>query len=133
MKPKMILRSDALPAHIQAEMKSMQAALEERYGVAAHMVGAIVENLANVCAMIRNSGDMDAEQRVVVYDRSKDVCAEVLNVLGMVLQVNRDTALAVAGAYREFSARVEEEMLGADTLNATKDDAAAAIAKAAMH
>lgn len=130
MKPKVIVRSDALPQHLQTELHAMQAALEQKYGPAAHMVGTMLENMANVCSMVR--GEMPAEDRAKAYERSREVCAEILSLLAHLLRVEKPAALAVARAYREFGAHAEEELLGADAaLSDTKGEALAAIAKAA--
>lgn len=129
---KVIMRSDGLPEHLQTELHGMQSTLEKKYGIQAHYMGTTIENLAQVCAMVR-AKDLTDEQREQAYDRSRDVCADVLKVMGRLLQVDRDAALAVAQAYREFGLRVEEELLGNDVLDDVKGDAAAVIAKAAAH
>lgn len=125
---KIIMRSDALPSNIQDELAKMQAALESKYGPATHMVGTMLENLSQTCTMIRS--DLTPEQRKQAYERAKEVCADVISTLARLLRVERDAALAVALAYREFGVSIEEDLLGDKVLSETSDVAAAVIAKA---
>lgn len=129
---RLITRSDALPQHMQDELASMGAALDKKYGPTAHMVGTMLENLAQVCAMVR-ANNMTDEQRVQAWERSKDVCNEVIRTFGRLFNLEPEHVVAVANAYRDFSHRVEEELLGAEILDETKGEAAAAIAKAKLH
>ena len=126
---RLIVRSDALPPHHQTELAALQSVLEKKYGVAAHMLGTMVENLANVCSMV--ASNLSPAERERAYEQSRAVCGDVISLLGHVLRVEQSQALAVAKAYRDFAGRVEEEMLGDVVLKDTAADAAAAIAKAA--
>jgi hypothetical protein len=132
MNRKIIMRSDALPPHIQAELRALQAALETKYSVATHTMGITIENLATLCNLVRST-DLTPEQRASAFEKSQDICVDVMNVLGALLKVSTKDAFAVVAAYRDFTARVEEEILGAEVLDTTKGDAMAAIAKARMH
>jgi hypothetical protein len=129
MAKKIIMRSDALPQHLQAELATMETALVKRYGTAAHMVGTMMENLAQVCGMVRS--ELSPEERMAAFERSREACGEVLRVLGHVLNVEHSHAIAVAQAYQDIGKRIEEELFGADTaLASVEGEAAAVIAKA---
>lgn len=133
MSKKLIMRSDSLPQHLQTELATMQSTLDQRYGVAAHLVGTTLENLTSVCAMVRTGNTMTDDERAAAYERSREVCADVMRTLSALLNVEQPAALAVARAYRDFSSRVEEELLGSEVLDDTKGAANDAIAKARMH
>lgn len=131
MKPKIILRSDALPEHLQKEIGALQKALFTKYGAAACIAGTTLENLTQVCSMIR--ADLTETQKIDAYNRAREVCADVMKLLGRLLHVEPDEAIAVADSFREFTSRIEEELLGAEILQGTASAAQEAIAKAARH
>jgi hypothetical protein len=128
-KPVTIVRSTELPAHLQEELKNLQSALASKYGVAACIAGTALENLTQLCAMIRHT-DLTEQQRDAAYVRSREVCADVMNIIGRLLAVEPEPVLAVADSFREFNKLVEEEILGAEVLRETEGAAAAVIAKA---
>jgi hypothetical protein len=130
---KQILSSDVLPQHMQDELASLQKTLEGKYGAAACIVGTAMENMSTVVNIIRHSATMTTAERDAAFERARDVCGDVLRTLGTVLRVEPDSAVAVANAYRDYGARVEEELLGGEVLSRTESDALAVIAKAKLH
>jgi hypothetical protein len=128
-KPVTIVRSTELPAHLQEELTNLQAALASKYGIAACIMGTALENLTQLCAMIRHTG-LTEQQRDAAHIRAREVCADIMSTLGRLLAVAPEPALAVANSFRDFNRRVEEEILGAEVLRETEGAAAAVIAKA---
>ena len=129
---KVILRSDALPPHLQTELATMQRALDVRYGVASHAVGAMMTNLIQLVAMI-GANDLTDEQRATAVERAKDVCGEVISVMGQALGADRASTLAVVQAYTDMTRHFEEELVGPEVLAGAQDETAAILAKAARH
>lgn len=129
MAPKQI-RSDTLPQALQAELATMMQAMETKYGPAATALGMHIENLANLCALVRRN-DMSDDDRAVAWENGRAICGAVIRDLGQALDVNPAHAFAVAQALGEYTLNAESELYGEREVPAPVVDAALAVLKKA--
>jgi hypothetical protein len=127
---KTIIHSTTLPQCLQTEMQAMGVALEKRYGKAAHFVGSFAANIATLCDLLKS--ELTADERTIAYDCGREMCSEAIMALARALHVESEAVLAVAKAYQDFTVHAEGEILGVEQLADTKDEAVAAILKAAQ-
>lgn len=124
------IRSNELPQNLQAELTALMQAMAAKYGTAATALGMHIENLANLCALVRRN-DMSDDERAMAWENGRAICGAVVRDLGQALDVDPVHAFAVAQALGEYALNAESELCGEREVPAPVVDAALAVLKKA--